>query len=91
MGPGRVLGGYRYSPPSTHPPSHYPGYTLPPGPGMLRAVHGAVRLSKCVVGLRSVAQLTLSALFSGFRTITEVYNLAVAGIFNNHYSIPGNK
>ena len=31
-----------------------------------------------VVGLKSVAQLTLSPDFSDIRTITEVYNLAEA-------------
>ena len=44
-----------------------------------------------VVGLRSVRQLTLDAHFSGSQGITEVYNLPVAGISNNHYLIPGNE
>ena len=69
---------------------HYPGYTPPPlhrymAPSRTR--HGVAKL---VVGLRSVAQLTLVVHFSGFRGITEVYNLLTAGIINNHYLIPGN-
>ena len=44
-----------------------------------------------VVGLRSVAQLTLVGLFSGFGTMTEVYNLMRIGRISNHLVIPGNK
>ena len=44
-----------------------------------------------VVGLISVAQLTLDGLFSGFRTMTEVYNLVEIGRINDHYLIPGNE
>ena len=44
-----------------------------------------------VVGLKSVAQLSLVPQISGFRGITEVYNVAVAGIPNDHKDIPGNK
>ena len=43
------------------------------------------------VGLISVAQLTLSAEISETGTITEVYNLAVAGNADDHFPIPGNK
>ena len=49
---------------------------------------GATELNS-VVGLKSVDQLTLEALFSGFRTITEVYNLATADNPNDHFHIPG--
>ena len=43
------------------------------------------------MGLISVAQLTLSLLFSGFLGITEVYNLARIDRINNHFVIPGTK
>ena len=36
------------------------------------------------VGLKSVAQLTLSVHFSRFRGMTEVYNLMRIGRINNH-------
>ena len=42
-----------------------------------------------VVGLKSVAQLTLVAHFSGFLGITEVYNLLRIRRINNHSVIPG--
>ena len=41
------------------------------------------------VGLRSVEQLSLSAQISGSKGITEVYNLATAGIPDDHKCIPG--
>ena len=44
-----------------------------------------------VVGLRSVAQLTLGTHFSGFLGITELYNLSKLGNPNDHYVIPGNE
>ena len=37
-----------------------------------------------VVGLKSVAQLTLGVHFSGFQGMTEVYNLYIAGNPNDH-------
>ena len=43
------------------------------------------------MGLKSVEQLTLDGLFSGFRGITEVYNLVELGNPDDHYVIPGNK
>ena len=94
MGPGRVYWvGYRYSPPR-HPVLHHPGYTSPP-PSRLawpdRSVQRSGQLSNMVVGLISVAQLSLSVHFSGFRTITEVYNLVDTGNPNDHKGIPGNK
>ena len=44
-----------------------------------------------VVGLRMVDQLTLSAHFSDFEGITEVYNLATAENPNDHKLIAGNE
>ena len=41
------------------------------------------------VGLKSVDQLSLDELFSGFQGMTEVYNLSEIGRINNHYYIPG--
>ena len=88
------MAGYRYSP-SRHPPGyHYPGYTPPPPsghgqPGTLP--HGSYSGHNMVVGLKSVAQLTLEVLISGFRGITEGYNLATVGRINNHFVILGNK
>ena len=62
------------------PPPHGPVYTMPH--------HGSTGLN-IAVGLKSVAQLSLSAHFSVFLGITEVYNLSVAGRINNHFVIPG--
>ena len=44
-----------------------------------------------VVGLISVARLTLSAQISDITGITEGYNLVETGRINNHIVIPGNK
>ena len=66
-----------------------PGTPLP----TVTAVRGpgtATRGLNEVVGLKSVAQLTLDGHFSGFQGITEGYNLTIAGNPNNHKSIPGN-
>ena len=77
--------------PSRYPPSPHPGYT-PTVPGMATgACSGSAARPKEVVGLISVAQLTLRALFSGFRVMTEVYNLVVAGNPDDHFLIPGNE
>ena len=65
-------------------PVPYPGYTLPartPYCTRPRSCRGA---RKCVVGLRSVAQLTLDDRFSETQGITEVYNLVETGNINNH-------
>ena len=51
---------------------------------MLRAVHGQSHGVNSAVGLRSVDQLSLSARFSRFGTMTEVYNLSAAGNANDH-------
>ena len=58
-------------PPSPAPPRVHlpPTVTAVHVPGMLAATRDMV------VGLKSVAQLSLWALFSGFLSITEVYNL----------------
>ena len=75
-------------------PYHHPGYT-PPLPRAEHAVctppHRATGGVQEAVGLKSVAQLSLRPVFSGLWTITEVYNLLVAGIPDDHYCIPGNK
>ena len=80
---------HRYSPPD--PPSHpHPGYTPSP-PSKSAGLHAAgVPAVNMVVGLISVAQLSLGTLFSGSRTITEVYNLLEIDRINNHSLIPGN-
>ena len=56
-----------------------------------RAPHRPYHEVKEAVGLKSVAQLSLSAQFSDIRGITEVYNLANAGDPNDHKAIPGNE
>ena len=43
-----------------------------------------------VVGLKSVAQLSLGSHISDIRGMTEVYNLANAGNPDDHYVILGN-
>ena len=70
--------GTGYSP-SSHPPS-YPPSSIPrvhPSPYPYRCTDVGVRTEQCkvAVGLISVAQLTLSLLFSHIRGMTEVYNL----------------
>ena len=49
----------------------------------------AAATKNMVVGLISVAQLSLSAQISGFEGMTEVYNLANVGNPNDHKLIPG--
>ena len=91
LGSGGLGGSTRYSTPPDPPSSHTPG-TPPPTPctpGYAAAL--LAHRSNMVVGLRSVDQLTLVAHISRSGTITEVYNLSVAGRNNNHLSIPGNK
>ena len=51
-----------------------------------RAVSGQTKL---VVGLKSVDQLSLYGQISDIRGMTEVYNLSLAGIINNHFLILG--
>ena len=46
--------------------------------------YGHVPGVNMVVGLKSVAQLLLSAQISGFLGMTEVYNVTVAGNPNDH-------
>ena len=79
-----------------HPASpHTPGTPLPPGytseqvlytAGWVRAVYSQLYMA---VGLKSVDQLTLRRVFSGFQVMTEVYNLVEVGRINNHLLIPG--
>ena len=84
-----AVGGYRYSPPS-HPPQYpYPGYTPPPYPCTELSCTGPTPGPNSAVGLKSVGQLTLEAVFSGLQGITEVYNLLGTGRINNHFLIPG--
>ena len=86
--------GYRYSPPWYPPGLHHPGYTpaLRTSPASARVpAAGSARGLNEVVGLKSVGQLSLYVLISGFQGITEVYNLTEIGRINNHYDIPGNK
>ena len=62
-------------PPQTAPPRVHPSPTR-----YTQHVNaGYVTAKERVVGLKSVAQLTLGALFSDLRGITEVYNLSIAG------------
>ena len=78
--------------PGTHPGPPHPGYTPPlPPPSLHLPATPAVRTDakQQAVGLRSVAQLTLSASFSGFLGITEVYNLADVGNPDDHNVILG--
>ena len=85
------MGGTRYStlpahppsPPRVHLPSHRPVLRLP--------LSGCYRGLNMVVGLRSVAQLSLGARFSRSRGMTEVYNLLRIDRITNHLVIPGNK
>ena len=65
----------RYSPPRVHPP----GTML-----YATATGTAAARVKDAVGLRSVDQLSLYAQISEFQGITEGYNLAIAGIPNDH-------
>ena len=89
-----VLGGWRVGTGiallPTHPPYPTPG-TPSPSTGILHHADGHVPASNMAVGLISVGQLTLEALFSVFRGITEVYNLATVGRINNHFLISGNE
>ena len=52
-------------------------------------MHGQYGGVNKAVGLKSVGQLTLDVHFSGFRGMTEVYNLRIAGIPNDQFVIPG--
>ena len=89
MGPGmagRVVPGIAL--PATHPASP-PRVHLPPPHAHRRTRTCRAREYNSAVGLRSVDQLSLSAQISGFRGMTEVYNLIKAGIPNDHKYIPG--
>ena len=76
------MGGYRYSTLPALPDPHYPGYTPPPTtmPVVSTAADSSSsRPKNSVVGLISVAQLTLGTLFSDLSLMTEVYNLVRIG------------
>ena len=95
MGPGMAGGWVPGIAPSQPPSPPPPRVHLPPTPGARYTVYrapapmyGRVNM---VVGLRSVAQLTLGVHFSGFIGMTEVYNPVRIDGINNHYCIPGNK
>ena len=76
--------GTGYSPPGTTRPAPPRVHLLPPPSSVLPCHRGQSPGVNMVVGLKSVDQLSLGAHFSGSRTITEVYNLATAGIPNDH-------
>ena len=84
MGPGRVLVGTRYSPSPAHPHPTHPGYTPPAPTATTQVFTGTARGLNMVVGLKTVAQLTLGVHFSGLRGMTEVYNLLRIVRINNH-------
>ena len=73
----------------THPAPTHPGTPPLPLPAATVA-YSVYSGQECGVGLKSVAQLTLDTQISDIRTITEVYNLANAGIPNDHLFIAGN-
>ena len=84
MGSGRVPGVVPgIAPPGTHPLPH-PGYTPLLDYWHVHCCTGMSADPNMVVGLKSVYQLTLDALFSRFRGITEGYNLLTVGRINNH-------
>ena len=84
MGPGRVYGwGTGIALPATHRLPH-PGYTPTPPCTEPATPLTLDHVLNSAVGLRSVDQLSLGTRFSGFQGITEVYNVPVAGIPNDH-------
>ena len=88
--PGGRRAGTGIAPSRTHP-HPLPRVHLPPTPGMVMVLHAVYGQRDMVVGLKSVAQLTLYVQISGFRGITEVYNLALTGNPDDHKCIPGTK
>ena len=91
MGP---VGGYWWVPGIALPAPPlvpYPGYTSPSRMSTALGVSGSSHGVNMVVGLRSVHQLTLGTHFSGFRGITEGYNLVILGNPNVQNLIPGTK
>ena len=77
--------------PLRDPPSPHPGYT-PPHATRQQCTREQLHPGlKEAVGLKSVDQLTLCVVFSGFEGMTEVYNLIRIGRINNQFTIPGTK
>ena len=89
MGPGGYLRvGTGIAPLRTHPVPH-PGYTPPHATRQQCTREQLVHGRNMVVGLISVEQLSLDGQISGFRGITEVYNLVGIRKLINHFRIPG--
>ena len=84
----RVVPGIAPSRPTLIPTT--PG-TPSPASSTATRVHGDSRGLEDAVGLKSVAQLSLGTHFSGFKGMTEVYNLVELEDPNDHNVIPGNK
>ena len=76
--------GYRYSTPPDPPGYPTPGTPSRYHPDLTASWYGSAPRLNSAVGLNTVGQLSLSTHFSGFIGMTEVYNLAVAGILINH-------
>ena len=87
----RVWAGYRYSTPPSPPRYTPPRVHLLPATGLVLANSGCRAPKNMVVGLKSVAQLSLVGHFSDIRGITEVYNVGLADNPNDHNVILGNK
>ena len=78
---GWVGTGIALQPPTSYPT---PGTPLPATPYMPYVARWLHAEYKVVVGLISVAQLSLGTHISGFPGITEVYNLSRIGRIINH-------
>ena len=88
-GPGRMAGlGTGIALPPAHPATP-PRVHPPPTPYMPYVARAGSREVKHAVGLKSVDQLSLYVQISGFKGMTEVYNLFKIGRINNHLYIPG--
>ena len=81
--------GYRYAPSQPPPVPPTPGTPSPYPTPSTHPSWPSSTLYNMAVGLKSVAQLTSRALFSGFQGITEVYNVVDAGNADDHFPIPG--
>ena len=87
------MGGYRYSPPPTHPAPVVPTPGTPPRWSRCPTLgtHGPAPRLKYAMGLKSVGQLTLSVQISHIEGMTEVYNLVRIDIPDDHNLIAGNE